>query len=235
MNRILIAEDEPRIASFIEKGLRSNGFVTTVVADGDSALDYGRSGQFDLLVLDLGLPKRDGMSVLNTLRGEGHRLPVVVLTARDSVADTVNGLESGADDYISKPFSFAELLARVRARLRPSDGAGASMLLTVDNLVLDLRTRRVSVDGQAVDLTAREFALAEVFFRHPDQVLTRQQLLSQVWDISFDPGSNVVDVYVRYLRRKLGGRRIETLRGVGYRLHAKVGGDDDDGDENSLI
>lgn len=235
MNRILIAEDEPRISSFIEKGLRSSGFTTTVVADGDSALEYSRSGQFDLLILDLGLPKLDGMTVLNTLRGEGYRLPVVVLTARDSVADTVNGLESGADDYISKPFSFAELLARVRARLRPADGAGASMALTVDNLVLDLRTRRVNVDGCVVDLTAREFALAEVFFRHPDQVLTRQQLLSQVWDIGFDPGSNVVDVYVRYLRRKLGGRRIETLRGVGYRLHAKATDDDADRDENSLM
>ena len=217
MNRILIAEDETRIASFLEKGLRSNGFVTTTVGDGESAYQYAVSGSFDLLVLDIGLPIKDGFSVLRDLRAASVMIPVVILTARDSSRDTVTGLEGGADDYVRKPFVFDELLARIRLRLR-ADRMPESTLLTAGDLTLDLRTRRVLVDGRAVELTAREFALAEVFMRHADQVLSREQLLSQVWGFDFDPGSNVVDVYVRYLRRKLGGHRIETIRGMGYRL-----------------
>ena len=221
MNRILIAEDEARIASFLEKGLRSNGFVTTTVADGESAYQYAVSGSFDLLVLDIGLPIKDGFSVLRDLRAASVMIPVVILTARDSSRDTVTGLEGGADDYVRKPFVFDELLARIRLRLR-ADRAPEATLLTTGDLALDLRTRRVLVDGKAVELTAREFALAEVFMRHPDQVLSREQLLSQVWGFDFDPGSNVVDVYVRYLRRKLGEQRIETVRGMGYRLRPHV-------------
>ena len=219
MNRILIAEDEERIASFVERGLRSNGFVTTVVSDGETAYQEGISGGHDLLLLDIGLPRVDGFTVLRRLREARVTMPVVILTARDSVRDTVAGLESGADDYIAKPFAFEELLARVRLRLR-SDGSGTadSTVLQVGDLSLDLRTRRAFVDGQTVDLTAREFLLAEVFCRHPDQVLSREQLLSQVWGFDFDPGSNVVDVYIRYLRRKLGQDRIQTVRGMGYRL-----------------
>jgi DNA-binding response OmpR family regulator len=217
MSRILIAEDEERIASFIEKGLRSNGFVSTTVHDGLSAYAEARSGAYDLLILDIGLPGADGFTVLRRLRGERVDLPVIILTARDSVTDTVAGLEGGADDYISKPFAFAELLARIRLRLRSEQTAEAT-LLRVGELTLDLRTRRAHAGASPVDLTAREFALAEVFFRHPDQVLSREQLLSQVWGFDFDPGSNVVDVYVRYLRRKLGTDRIETVRGMGYRL-----------------
>lgn len=219
MNRILIAEDEERIASFVERGLRSNGFVTTVVADGETAYQEGVSGAYDLLLLDIGLPRVDGFTVLRRLREARVTMPVVILTARDSVRDTVAGLESGADDYIAKPFAFEELLARVRLRLR-SDGSGTadSSVLQVGDMSLDLRTRRALVDGQTVDLTAREFLLAEVFCRHPDQVLSREQLLSQVWGFDFDPGSNVVDVYIRYLRRKLGQDRIQTVRGMGYRL-----------------
>ncbi|WP_298255475.1 response regulator transcription factor [uncultured Arthrobacter sp.] len=222
MNRILIAEDEPRIASFIANGLNRNGFVVTVVADGDSAYQYARTGAFDLMVLDLGLPIIDGLAVLRLLRAEKIDLPVVVLTARDSVADTVTGLESGADDYIRKPFGFDELLARVRLRLRAPGHDPEPTMLRVGDMTLDLRTRRISIEGQApeVELTAREFALAGVFFRHVDQVLTREQLLSRVWGLDFDPGSNVVEVYVRYLRKKLGTSRIETLRGMGYRLHS---------------
>ncbi len=222
MNRILVAEDEPRIASFLESGLSSNGFVVTVVGDGESAYQYARTGAFDLMVLDLGLPVTDGLTVLRLLRAEKVDLPVVVLTARDSVAETVTGLESGADDYIRKPFGFDELLARVRLRIREPGRAPETTMLRAGDLTLDLRTRRVLLDGGAteVELTAREFALAEAFFRHVDQVLTREQLLSQVWGLDFDPGSNVVEVYVRYLRRKMGGSRIETLRGMGYRLHS---------------
>ncbi|TCO32718.1 DNA-binding response OmpR family regulator [Kribbella steppae] len=217
MNRILIAEDEERIASFVDRGLRSNGFVTTVVGDGETAYQEGASGAYDLLILDIGLPRVDGFTVLRRLREARVTMPVVILTARDSVRDTVAGLEGGADDYIAKPFAFEELLARVRLRLR-SEGTPDANILQVGDLSLDLRTRRALVDGATVELTAREFLLAEVFCRHPDQVLSREQLLSQVWGFDFDPGSNVVDVYIRYLRRKLGANRIQTVRGMGYRL-----------------
>jgi DNA-binding response OmpR family regulator len=217
VNRILIAEDEHRIAAFLERGLRSNGFTATTVADGEAAYDYARSGQFDLLILDIGLPRVDGFTVLRRLREASVDIPVVILTARDSVRDTVAGLESGADDYIAKPFAFEELLARVRLRLR-ADRTPEPTMLRVGSLTLDLRTRRAHVEDRAVELTTREFALAEVFFRHPEQVLSREQLLSGAWGFDFDPGSNVVDVYVRYLRRKLGAERIETVRGTGYRL-----------------
>lgn len=219
MNRILIAEDERRIASFVEKGLRSNGFTPTVVADGRTAYDYASSGEFDLLVLDLGLPLLDGHAVLRRLREDGNAIPVVVLTARVGLEDTLQVLEGGADDYMAKPFRFDELLARIRLRLK-ADRVPESTVLAVDGLQLDLRTRRADVDGTTVELSAREFALAETFLRNPDQVLTREQLLSHVWGYDFDPGSNVVDVYVRYLRRKVGAERIETVRGVGYRLRA---------------
>ncbi|MCK2221890.1 response regulator transcription factor [Actinomadura sp. ATCC 31491] len=219
MNRILIAEDEARIASFVEKGLRANGFVTAVVSDGIGAYDLASTGGFDLLILDIGLPLSDGFTVLRRLRESMVTIPVIILTARDSVSDTVAGLEGGADDYIAKPFAFEELLARVRLRLR-SERTPEVTVLRVRDLSLDLRTRRAYVADRAVDLSTREFALAEIFCRHPDQVLTREQLLSHVWGFDFDPGSNVVDVYVRYLRRKIGPNRIETVRGTGYRLKA---------------
>lgn len=219
MARILIAEDEPRISSFIEKGLTAAGFVTSIVSDGASAFDYAMTGGFDLLVLDIGLPELDGFTVLRRLRTEGNRTPVIVLTARDSVQDTVAGLEGGADDYMPKPFRFEELLARIRLRLN-TERAGELTVLECGGLSLDLRTRRATVGERIVDLSAREFALAETFLRHPGQVLSREQLLSRVWGYDFDPGSNVVDVYVRYLRRKLGADRFVTLRGMGYRLDA---------------
>jgi two-component system copper resistance phosphate regulon response regulator CusR len=218
MNRILIAEDEDRIASFVEKGLRANGFVTTVVADGDSALELARQGAFDLVVLDLGLPGRDGFTVLRLMREERVRTPVIILTARDTVDDTVAGLEGGADDYMTKPFRFEELLARVRLRLRAGESAPEISVLVTDGVSLDLRTRRAKVNGRTVDLTAREFVLLELFLRHPGQVLSREQILSHVWGYDFDPGSNIVDVYVRALRKKLGADCIGTVRGMGYRL-----------------
>ena len=217
MSRILIAEDEARISSFLEKGLRANGFATEVVGDGETAYALARTGRFDLLILDLALPGLDGLRVLRALRGAGQELPVIILTARDGVRDVVAGLEGGADDYITKPFSFEELLARVRVRLR-GERSTEPTVLRVGDLALDLRTRQVIVAGTSVDLSAREFALAEVFFRHPGQVLSREQLLSQVWGYDFDPGSNIVDVYVGYLRRKLGRERITNVRGMGYRL-----------------
>lgn len=217
MTRILVAEDESRISRFIDKGLSANGFTVTVVADGRSAFEYATTGGFDLLVLDIGLPELDGFEVLRKLRAEKNPIPVIVLTARDSVQDTVAGLEGGADDYMPKPFRFEELLARVRRRLKDERSAEPAVL-TYGGLQLDLRTRRAEVSGRTVDLSAREFALAETFLRHPGQVLSREQLLSHVWGYDFDPGSNVVDVYVRYLRRKLGADRFVTLRRMGYRL-----------------
>lgn len=219
MNRILVAEDEERIASFIEKGLRANGFRTETVADGNDAVAFARTGDFDLMVLDIGLPGLDGFSVLRRLRGERVEIPIIILTARDAVEDTVAGLSGGADDYMRKPFEFDELLARIRLRLA-SNGAGEAVVLRAGTLSLDLRTRRATAGERSIELTTREFALLETFLRHPDEVLTRQQLLSRVWEFDFDPGSNVVDVYVRYLRTKLGSEYFETVRGAGYRLRA---------------
>jgi two-component system response regulator QseB len=219
LERILIAEDEPRLASFLEKGLRAGGFTTTVVADGTAAAMIANDDDFDLLVLDLGLPGKDGFDVLRELRARGQHLPVIILTARSDVPDKVAGLEGGADDYVTKPFKFEELLARVRARLRSRPASDPSAL-QVGGVVLDHRRRRVAADGRAVELSAREFTMLETFMAHAGQVLSREQLLSHVWGYDHDPGSNVVDVYVGYLRKKIGGDRIETVRGAGYRFEA---------------
>jgi DNA-binding response OmpR family regulator len=217
MTRILIAEDEVRLASFLEKGLRSGGYTTTVAPDGPTAAIMARDAEFDLVILDLGLPGKDGLEVLRELRQEGQRLPVIILTARDDPADKVAGLEAGADDYLAKPFHFEELLARVRARLR-GDAPSLGDVLKVGEISLDLRTRWVTDGDNPIELSTREFELLRTFLQHPDQVLTREQLLSHVWGYDYDPGSNVVDVYVGYLRRKLDARRFETVRGVGYRF-----------------
>jgi len=218
MSRILVVEDEPRIASFLQKGLRAEGHVTTVVDNGDEASIIARSRDFDLMLLDVGLPGKDGFAVLADLRRRGERLPVILLTARDAVPDRVSGLDAGADDYVTKPFSFEELRARIRVRLRESSDEDRTAL-SAGRVRLDLLSRTATVDERTVDLTAQEFVLAEVLIRHPQQVLSREQLLSQVWGYDYDPGSNIVDVYVGYLRRKLGKGVIETVRGVGYRLH----------------
>jgi len=217
MARILVVEDEPRIASFLVKGLRAQGHATTVVDSGSKALSHARAHGTDLVLLDLGLPDIDGLDVLASLRRFDTQTPVLVLTARDEVADTVAALDAGADDYLSKPFAFDELLARIRVALRDDKGAGTAVLRCGD-VELDMRSRRVRRDGESFELTAREYALAEVFFRHPGQVLSREQLLSNVWGYDYDPESNVVDVYVGYLRRKVGPDRISTVRGMGYRL-----------------
>ncbi|GAA4626372.1 response regulator transcription factor [Cellulomonas oligotrophica] len=220
MTQILVAEDEARIARFVAKGLQAQGYASTTVATAREALDLASSGDFDLMVLDLGLKGGDGLAVLRALRGQGSRLPVIILTARSTVRDVVAGLDEGADDYMAKPFRFEELLARIRVRLR-TDPADEPTVLRAGDLALDVRSRRVSVDGRDVDLSAREYGLLEAFLRHPGQVLSREQLLSQVWGYDFDPSSNVVDVYVRYLRGKVGADRVETVRGMGYRLAAR--------------
>ncbi|MFT4229319.1 MAG: response regulator transcription factor [Microbacterium sp.] len=217
MASVLIADDEARISGFIDKGLRASGFATRVATTGPAALDLALSGEFDLLVLDINLPGMDGFQVLEQLRGSGSRLPVIMLTARVDLEDTVAGLEGGADDYLGKPFRFDELLARIRLRMR-RDVPSAAAQLRHGDLVLDVRTRKALVGTREVELSAREFALAEELIRNAGQVLSREQLLSRVWGYDFDPGSNVADVYIGYLRGKLGAERIETVRGAGYRL-----------------
>jgi len=217
VSRILIAEDEARISSFIDKGLRAAGFTTIVVSTGPDALEHALAGDADLLVLDIGLPGIDGYEVMRRLRAAGVPMPVIVLTARTSAEDTLASLEGGANDYMPKPFRFDELLARVRLRLADA-GRVVETVLAAGDLELDLHTRRALVDGREIELSAREFALAEELIRHAGRVLSREQLLSRVWGYDFDPGSNVVDVYVGYLRTKLGAERIETVRGMGYRL-----------------
>ncbi|MDO4258665.1 MAG: response regulator transcription factor [Actinomycetaceae bacterium] len=218
MVHILIVEDEERIASFVAKGLRAAGFSTTTTSSGREALTYILTSEFDLVLLDAGLPDIDGFEVLEQMRGQGVSVPVIMVTARSSVADRVAGLEGGADDYMAKPFSFDELLARIRLRLRAPVATSEGNILTHGPLQLDLRARQVDVNGEKIDLSVREFALMETFMRHPGQVLSREQLLSAVWGFDFDPGSNVVDVYISYLRNKLGKEAVETVRGMGYRL-----------------
>lgn len=217
MTRILIAEDEERISAFVQKGLAAAGFATQVVTDGEEAIALVAAGAADLVVLDIGLPGADGFEVLRRIRRAGSTIPVIVLTARTSADDTLASLEGGANDYMPKPFRFDELLARVRLRLADAARSPSSRV-GVAGLELDLRTRRAIVDGRPVELSAREFALAEELLRHADQVLSREQLLSRVWGFDFDPGSNVVDVYIGYLRAKLGAEHIETVRGMGYRI-----------------
>jgi len=220
MTRILIAEDEERIVSFLEKGLRANGYTTIAVGTGTDAIALARDDAFDLLILDLGLPDADGHEVLRQVRGRGERLPIIVLTARSGVEDTVGVLDGGADDHVAKPFRFEELLARIRLRLRDDPAPASATVLTAGEITLDLRSRRVAVAGTEAELTSREFALMETFMRNPNRVLSRAELLSSAWGYDFDPNSNVVDVYVRYLRNKVGPAAIETVRGAGYRLRS---------------
>lgn len=216
MTRILVVDDEPHIVALVTRALNAEGYETVVADDGQAALDRALEGGLDLIILDVGLPSLDGFEVLWALRARDDRIPVIMLTARSSSSDTVDGLDAGASDYVPKPFSVAELLARVRSRLRDRTGA-ITMALSHGDISLDLLTRRTTIAGREVDLSAREFALAEQFLRHPGEVLTRELLLSRIWGMDFDPGSNVVDVYIRYLRGKLGSEHIVTVRGEGYR------------------
>ena len=218
--QLLIVEDERRVASFLERGLRAEGFALTVARDGEKAVELALGQPFDLVILDLRLPKKDGLEVLQEIRRAKPALPVLILTARDDLSSKVKGLNAGANDYLTKPFAFEELVARIRAHLRRQEERAD--LLRVGGVALDLRARRAEVAGAPVALTAREFALLECFLRHPGQVLTRVQILNHVWGYDFDPESNVVDVYVRYLREKLSRagapQIIETVRGTGYRV-----------------
>jgi DNA-binding response OmpR family regulator len=222
--RILIAEDEPLIASFIEKGLAAEGHAIEVAVNGPSAIGIFLAAPADLVILDVMLPGCDGFEVLQQIRQVDPLVPVIMLTARGEVDDRVRGLDLGATDYMVKPFAFAELAARVRSHLRTVDRAGAaarSDIVEVGDLRLDLLRREVLLDDEPVALSAREFALLEYLMRHRGQVLSRQQILDGVWGISHDPRSNVIDVYIRYLRTKLrdeDASRIETVRGMGYRL-----------------
>lgn len=215
MNRVLIVEDEARFAQFLERGLTAHSFVPTVAKTGAEAQRLARANRFDLVLLDLGLPDVDGTDLLRSLRGAGTTAPVIILTAREDVRDKIVGLDAGANDYVTKPFSFDELLARIRVQMRASTAAEVTVL-TADTVSLDLRTRRATVGDVLVELTAREFTMLEVFLRHRGQVLSREQLLSQVWGYGYDPGSNVVEVYIGRLRRKLGSRVLKTSRGMGY-------------------
>ncbi|MFB6391783.1 response regulator transcription factor [Polymorphospora lycopeni] len=216
MARILIAEDDAQIASFLVKGLRANGWTTVHATDAAQAERFGVGHEFDLVILDLGLPDRSGLDVLRTLRTHRRGLPVLVLTGRPG-QDAAACLDAGADDYVTKPFRFEELLARIRARLRDA-GIDEPPILASGPVRLDPRARRVTVHGRDVALTGREFALLEVLFRHPGRVLSREQLLAHAWGYDFEPSPNLVNVHVSTLRKKLGVDVIETLRGLGYRL-----------------
>jgi DNA-binding response OmpR family regulator len=219
MSHILIVEDDPRIVEFLQRGLAANGYATTSATDGVRALTEAMRDDIDLIVLDLGLPDLDGLAVIRALRGQGVTTPILVLTARGGVDATIVGLDAGADDYLAKPFRFDELLARVRARLRSDTPASSGdTQLMHGTVTMDLRRRQVHVEGRSVELSAREFNLLEAFLRRPGEAISREELLSQVWGYGHSPGSNVVDVYVGYLRRKLGNDLIATVRGVGYRL-----------------
>ncbi|GAB4256535.1 MAG: response regulator transcription factor [Deferrisomatales bacterium] len=219
--RILVVEDEEKVASFIRKGLEEERYAVDVALDGEEGLELAQLTAYDLIILDLMLPKIDGFRFLQELRDESVGTPVLVLTARDAVSDKVKGLDLGADDYLTKPFSFSELLARVRALLRRGKPQ-RSPILQVADLTLDPAARRVARAGRQVELTAKEYALLEYFMRHAGQVLTRTMISEHVWDQSFDSYTNVIDVYVNYLRKKIDHgfepKLIHTVRGVGYVL-----------------
>ena len=219
--KLLIVEDEERVASFLGKGLRAHGYAVEWVQNGQDALRRLKDPGISLVILDLGLPDLDGLDVLEDLRGRGSAVPVLVLSARGRVDDRVKGLNLGADDYLGKPFAFEELLARVQANLRRRP-AGPPGVLLAGGICIDPLRREVTVNGRAVCLSAREFSLLKAFADRPGQVLSRQELLSMAWDMNFDPGTNLVDVYVGYLRRKLGEPTIATVRGSGYCL--QIGG-----------
>lgn len=219
--KILVIDDEDQFAAFVQKGLAAAGFVVERAAAGEEGLEAARNTGVSLVLLDVGLPDMDGFEVLEQLRRERPDLPVIMLTARGEVEDKVRGLDLGANDYLAKPFAFTELVARVRAQLR-ARAQPTSFLLEAGDITMDIRKRTVTRAGRGVRLTPKEFAVLEFFLRHPGQVLSQTQLLNGVWEYDFDPGSNVVEVYVGNLRHKLDvpdqQSFIETVRGGGYRL-----------------
>jgi two-component system, OmpR family, copper resistance phosphate regulon response regulator CusR len=219
---VLIVEDQRRIAAYVKRGLEEEGYAVDVAADGREALDWALGVAFDVIVLDLLLPGLDGLTVCRELRKRGARTPILMLTARDGVDDRVAGLDAGADDYLVKPFALKELLARLRALTRRADDLPRVSALQIADLTLDTRTHRVERDGQRVSLTAKEMAVLECLMREPERVLSRTQIAEHVWNYDVFNHSNVVDVYIRNLRRKLddgaGLKLIHTVRGAGYRL-----------------
>jgi DNA-binding response OmpR family regulator len=221
MQRILIVEDEVEIANFLRRGLLMEGFQVTIAADGSRGLAAARDEPHDLVILDLMLPGIDGLEVARRLRAASD-VPIIMLTARDKVENRVEGLESGADDYLVKPFAFEELLARVRVQLRRRQNERQNEVLRFANLTLDTAAHELRVADRRVELTAKEYELLELFMRHPQQVLTREVIYDRVWGYDFGGESNIIEVYVRYLRQKLEGdgssRLIQTVRGVGYIL-----------------
>ena len=222
--RVLVVEDQHRIADFISRGLSEQGYAVDVAYDGDEALQWVDTAEFDVIVLDVMLPIRDGIEVCRTLRERGLRMPILMLTARDTVEDRVRGLDSGADDYLVKPFAFAELLARLRALTR-REPVALGTVLQVGDLILDTTTREASRQGMSLELTSKEYALLEYLMRHPNQVLTRTMIAEHVWNYDFDNATNVIDVHIRNLRRKIDDpfptRLIQTARGAGYRISAR--------------
>ena len=223
--RVLVVEDEVKMAALLRRGLEEEGYAVDVARDGGEAVWAGTENEYDAIVLDVMLPDFDGFEVCRRLRAANRWAPVLILTARDAVADRVAGLDAGADDYLTKPFSFAELVARLRALIRRG-AAERPAVLTLGDLSLDPAARRVVRRGQEILLSPKEFALLELFLRHPGEALTRTRIIEHVWDFAYDGDSNVVDVYVRYLREKIdrpyGTQTIETVRGTGYRLRAEA-------------
>ena len=222
--RLLVVEDEKKVAGFIKKGLEEEGYAVDLACDGETGLAMGLDGVHDLIILDIHLPKMDGLRVLQELRRKKLTTPVLLLTVRAAIEDKVLGLDTGADDYLTKPFAFQELLARVRALLRRGAATG-SPILQVADLTMDPATRSVSRGGEKIELTAKEFALLDYFMRHPGRVLTRTMIAEHVWDYDFDPMTNVIDVYVNYLRKKIDSGRdrklLHTVRGTGYVMKAE--------------
>lgn len=217
--RILVIEDEKKVAGFIKKGLEEETYAVDVASDGEEGLDLGQQGQYDLIILDLMLPKIDGLEVLSRLRASKIDVPILLLTAKDAVEDKVVGLDKGADDYLTKPFAFSELVARIRVLLRRGK-AETKTVLQIDGLNLDLVSHKVNRDGEEIDLTGKEFSLLEYFMRNQGKVLTRTMIAEHVWDYNFDTFTNVIDVYVNHLRKKIDKnfpkKLLHTLRGVGY-------------------
>ncbi len=223
--RILIVEDEKSLRTLLERRFTGEKYTVDACGDGREALSYIETGTYDCIILDIMLPGMDGLLVLREMRDRRHRTPVLLLTARDSIVDRVKGLDIGADDYLTKPFSYDELSARVRAMLRRG-GEEKTTTLSLADLSMDTLTRTVTRGGKEIELTSKEFALLEYFLRHPGQVFTREQIISHIWNFDFDNDSNIVDVYVRYLRRKIDDDSatplIHTIRGTGYTLREKL-------------